>query len=61
MTLIESIAPDRRHLLDLEHQYAIAKENAELARAQLTEISMADAELEKRTTAYEWDGRPSRP
>ena len=52
VTLIESIAPDRRHLLDLEHQYAMARENAELARAQLTEISMADAELEKRTTAY---------
>jgi multidrug resistance efflux pump len=52
VNLIESIAPDRRHLLDLEHQYATAKGSAELARAQLAEITMADAELEKRTAAY---------
>ncbi len=52
VTLIESITPDRRHLFDLEHQHATAKGNAELARAQLTEISMADAELEKRSAAY---------
>ena len=48
VTLIESIAPDRRHLLDLERQYTTAKEKAELAHTQLAEISMADAELSTR-------------
>ena len=37
VTLIDSMAPDRRHLLDIERQYAASKENSELARKQLDE------------------------
>lgn len=59
VTLIQALAPDRRHLLDLERQYAVAKDNAELARTQLAEISTMDAELGKRTDAYR-DGVVSR-
>jgi len=53
LPLIESRAPDRRHLQDLERQYNTAKEKAELARAQLAEITQTDSELEKRTGAYQ--------
>jgi multidrug resistance efflux pump len=52
LPLIESRATDRRHLQDLERQYNTAKEKAELARAQLTEITQTDSDLEKRTAAY---------
>jgi multidrug resistance efflux pump len=52
VSLIESRSPDRRHLLDLERQYALAEEQAALARNQLKEISAADTELEARVRAY---------
>jgi len=59
VTLIDSMMPDRRHLLDIEQQHAAAKENAELARKQLEEIAAIDAELDKRISAYR-DGMVSR-
>jgi multidrug resistance efflux pump len=52
LNLIEALSPDRRHLHDLELQYALAKENSELARRQLREIAAFDVELGKRTEAY---------
>ena len=52
VALIQSLSPDRRHLLDLDRQYAAAKDNAELARTQLAEIATMDAELGKRTDAF---------
>ena len=59
VTLIDSMAPDRRHLLDIERQYASSKQNAELARKQLEEIAAIDGELDKRIKAYR-DGMISR-
>jgi multidrug resistance efflux pump len=59
VTLIDSMAPDRRHLLDIERQYSTSKENAELARKQLDEIAAIDVELDKRIEAYR-DGMISR-
>ncbi len=52
VNLIQSRSPDRRNLLDLERQYAVAEEQAALARRQLAEISDADKGLEKRVQAY---------
>jgi len=52
VTLIDSMAPDRRHLLDIERQYSTSKENAELARKQLDEIAAIDVELDPRIGAY---------
>jgi multidrug resistance efflux pump len=52
VSLIKSLSPDRRHLLDLDRQHAVAEEHAALARKQLEEIAAADAELEKRLHAY---------
>ena len=52
LTLIEALSPDRRHLLDLERQSALAKESSELARRQLQEIAAVDVELGNRTEAY---------
>jgi multidrug resistance efflux pump len=52
MSLIKSLSPDRRHLLDLDQEYAVAEEHAALARKQLQEIAAADGELEKRVQAY---------
>jgi multidrug resistance efflux pump len=52
VTLIDSMAPDRRHLLDIERQYSTSKENAELARKQLDEIAAIDVELDARIGAY---------
>jgi multidrug resistance efflux pump len=52
VTLIDSMAPDRRHLLDIERQYSTSKENAELARKQLGEIAAIDVELDGRIGAY---------
>jgi hypothetical protein len=59
VTLIDSMTPDRRHLLDVEQQYTTAKENAGLARKQLDEIAAIDAELDKRIAAFH-DGMVSR-
>src|SRR5580704_5810400 len=52
VTLIDSMAPDRRHLLDIERQYSTSKENAELARKQLDENAAIDVELDARIGAY---------
>ena len=52
VSLTETIAPDRRHLLDLEQQSAVAKDRAELAKQQLVEVATVDRELENRTDAY---------
>ena len=52
VALIVSTATDHRHLLDLERQYSASKDNAELARKQLDEITVFDAELRKRNDAY---------
>jgi multidrug resistance efflux pump len=52
VTLIDSMAPDRRHLLDIERQYAASKDNSELAGKQLDEVMTLDAELTKRTELF---------
>jgi multidrug resistance efflux pump len=52
VSLIDSMAPDRRHLLDVEQQYAASKDNGELARKQLDEITEMDAELGNRSAAF---------
>jgi multidrug resistance efflux pump len=52
VSLIESLSRDRRHLLDLDRQHAVAKEQAALARKQLEEIATADGVLEQRMNAY---------
>ncbi len=52
VNLTETISPDRRHLLDLEQQNAVAKDRADLARRQLIETAAVDRELEVRTEAY---------
>jgi multidrug resistance efflux pump len=59
VNLTETIAPDRRHLRDLEQQSAVARDRAELAKQQLVEIARVDRELEIRTEAYQ-DGMVSR-
>jgi multidrug resistance efflux pump len=50
--LTETLSPDRRHLLDLEQQSAVAKDRADLAKRQLAEIATVDRELETRTESY---------
>jgi multidrug resistance efflux pump len=52
LSLIDSRSRDRRHLLDLDRQYAVAKEQAALARKQLEEIAAADGVLAQRMDAY---------
>lgn len=52
VSLVKSLSPDRRHLLDLEREYAVAEEHAALARKQLEEIAAADTELDNRVHAY---------
>lgn len=52
MPLIETLSRDRRHLLDLDSQHAVASERAELGRKQLDEIAASDGELEKRMQTY---------
>jgi hypothetical protein len=52
LNLIEAVSPDRRHLLDLQSQYALANEASELAHRQLQEVARFDAELAKRAEAY---------
>jgi multidrug resistance efflux pump len=53
INLVDTLSPDRRHLLDLEQQAAIAKDRAELAKRQLAEIALVDRELEVRTHNYQ--------
>jgi len=57
--LIETLSQDQRHLLHLNSEYAVAKERADLARKQLQEISVTDAELAKRAHIYR-DGMVAR-
>ena len=52
VSLITSLSPDRRRLLDLDRELAISEERATLARKQLDEITAADAELQKRVDAH---------
>jgi multidrug resistance efflux pump len=52
ISLIDSLSPDRRHLLDLEAQYAVAQKRAELDRTQLDEVMGNDRALADRTEAY---------
>ena len=52
LNLLEALSPDRRHLLDLQLQYALAKQTGNLARRQLDEIATIDVELGKRAEAY---------
>jgi multidrug resistance efflux pump len=52
VNLVEALSSDRRHLLDLEQQSAVAKDRAELARRQLTDIESADRELRSRIDSY---------
>jgi hypothetical protein len=48
VSLITSQSPDRRHLLDVDREFAVAEEHAALAR----KVRAADAELENRVEAY---------
>lgn len=59
VALTETLSPDRRHLLDLEQQSAVAKGRADLATQQLAEVATVDRELQIRTDAYK-DGVISR-
>jgi multidrug resistance efflux pump len=52
LTLINSLSPDKRHLLDLDREQALAQEHVALAQKQMEEIATADSELEKRVEAY---------
>jgi hypothetical protein len=52
VNLIETLSADRRHLLDLEQQSAVAKDRAELAKRQLAEVVAIDRGLESRTESY---------
>ena len=52
VNLIEALSPDRRHLFDLQLQYAMAKKTGELAEQHLKEIASLDADLAKRTETY---------
>ena len=52
LNLMEALSPDRRHLLDLQLQHALAKETGELAQRQLKEIEAFDTQLVGRTEAY---------
>jgi multidrug resistance efflux pump len=52
VTLIEALSPDRRRILDLERQSALATESSALARKQLLEIASIDFDLGARALAY---------
>lgn len=52
VNLTETLAPDRRHLQELEQQNAVAKDRADLAKRQLAEIVTLDRELAVRTDSY---------
>lgn len=52
VNLIEALSPDRRHLFDLQLQYALAKKTGELAQHHLQEIASLDTELARRTELY---------
>jgi multidrug resistance efflux pump len=52
VTLIEELSRDHRHILQITSQHTVAKERADLARKQLSEIAAADDELAKRAQIY---------
>ena len=52
VNLIEALSPDRRHLMELEQQSAVAKDRASLAKKQIAEIETIDRGLESRTASY---------
>jgi multidrug resistance efflux pump len=52
VNLVEALSSDRRHLLDLEQQIAVAKDRAGLASRQLTDIAAADRDLQNRIDSY---------
>ena len=52
VNLVEALSPDRRHLLDLEQQSAVARDRADLAKKQISEIDTIDRGLESRMAAY---------
>jgi biotin carboxyl carrier protein len=53
LNLIDTLSPDKRHLLDLEQQAAVSKDRADLAKRQLDEIASVDRELEVRMNNYQ--------
>jgi multidrug resistance efflux pump len=52
VNLVQAFSSDRRHLLDLEQQSAVAKDRAELAKRQLIDIGAADRDLQSRIDSY---------
>ncbi len=53
VNLVKALSADRRHLLDLEQQSAVAKDRAELAKRQLAEVEARDGDLKTRTESYQ--------
>jgi multidrug resistance efflux pump len=53
VNLVKALSADRRHLLDLEQQSAVAKDRAELAKRQLAEVDEKDRDLKIRTESYQ--------
>jgi multidrug resistance efflux pump len=53
LTIVEPLSPDKRHLQDLELQFALAKGAGELAQQQLKEIATLDEEFGERIEAYQ--------
>jgi multidrug resistance efflux pump len=52
VNMVEALSSDRRHLLDLEQQSAVAKDRAGLASRQLADIEAADRDLQNRIDSY---------
>jgi multidrug resistance efflux pump len=50
--LVEALSSDRRHLLALEQQSTVAKDRAELAKRQLSDVAAADRDLQGRIDSY---------
>lgn len=52
VALVETLSPDRRHLLDLEQQQSVAAKRADLASRQLAEVKDLDRDLAERMQSY---------
>jgi multidrug resistance efflux pump len=52
VNLVQAFSSDRRHLLNLEQQSAVAKDRAELANRQLSDIAVTDRDLQNRIDSY---------
>jgi multidrug resistance efflux pump len=52
VNMVEALSSDRRHLLDLEQQSAVAKDRAGLASRQLADVEAADRDLQNRIDSY---------